>query len=77
MGGVGSVVLQAVQILVTFPAVFASVGLLLLHAHSAWVGGRCFWVENRESSISVVMELLISVSVLKEVSVNPCNVKQG
>lgn len=76
MGSVGSVVLQAVQVLVALPAVFASVRLLLLHAHSAWIGGGSFWVKNRESSISVVMELLVSMSVLKEMSVNLSNVKQ-
>lgn len=46
MGGVGSVVFEAIQILVSLTAIFASVRLLFLHADSTRIGGGCLWVKN-------------------------------
>ena len=64
--GVGSVVFESVQVLVTFPADFASVGLLLLHADGSGVGNRCEGVDDGEGAVVVLLELLVLVTVLYE-----------
>lgn len=58
------VVFQTVEVLVAFAAVIAAVGLVLLHTHSARVGGEGVWVDDRVSAVVVGMKLLGIVSVL-------------
>ena len=61
---VGFVILEAVQILVAFPADLAFVWLLLFHAESTRIWRQSGRVDNGESPIGVFVELLIVVAVL-------------
>jgi hypothetical protein len=61
---VSTVVLETIQILVPLAAHLASVRLLLLHANCAGVGNGGQWVDYRESTVLVLLELLILVAVL-------------
>ena len=64
LGRVRTVVLEAVEVLVSFTAHLASIGLLLLHSHSAGVWYRCERVDDGESAVLILLELLILVTVL-------------
>lgn len=59
-----SVVLEAVQVLVALPAHLAAIWLLFLHADGARVGDRRRRVDDRESAVGVLLQLLILVTVL-------------
>jgi hypothetical protein len=58
------VVLEAVQVLVPLAANFAAIWFLLLHAKGTRVRSRCFWVNDRECAISIIMQLLVIVAML-------------
>lgn len=53
-----------VEILVSLATGFAAIRLLLLHADCAWVWYTRSRVDNRESAIDVLLQLLILVAVL-------------
>lgn len=59
-------VLEAIQVLVSFATHFTAIWLFLLHANSAWVWYRRGWIDNRKASVWVLFELLILVTVLDE-----------
>lgn len=62
---VGFVILEAVQVLVSFSAHLAAEGLLLLHADSAGVGHRCFGIDDGEGPVCVFVKLLVCMTVLQ------------
>lgn len=67
--GMRTVVFQPVQVLVAFSANFAPVGLLLLHANGSGVWDRSQRIDNGESTVFILFELLILVAVLFHVSI--------
>jgi hypothetical protein len=58
------VVFEAVQVLVPLAADLAAIRFLLLHAEGTRVRSRCFWVNDGECTISIIMQLLIVVAML-------------
>jgi hypothetical protein len=60
----GAVVLETVEVLVAFAAYFTAIWLLLLHADSAGVGYGCEGVDDGESAVVVLLELLVLVTML-------------
>jgi hypothetical protein len=58
------VVLEPVQVLVTFLADIALVRLLLFHAHCPRIGGLGIRVDNGECPVSIFMQSLIVMSML-------------
>ena len=61
-------IFQTVQVLVSLAAVVALVWLLFLHSKSSGVGGRGFWIDNREGTVCVVLQSLIIVTMLQAIS---------
>jgi hypothetical protein len=56
-------IFQPIQILVSLATGFTVERLLLLHAQSSWVGGTSLWVDNREGTVAVFVQLLSLVAV--------------
>jgi hypothetical protein len=63
-----SVVFQTVQVLVALAAHFAAIRLLLLHADGSGIRDRSQRVDNRESAVFVLLQLLVLVTVLLTIS---------
>lgn len=63
-------VFETVEVLVTLAADLTLIWLLLFHAESAWVGRRGFRVDDGESAIAILMQLLGLVTVSLVVSVH-------
>ena len=59
-------VFQAVQVLVALATHVAFVRLFFLHTHRAGVWCRCLGIDNRECSVSIVVQSLIVVAVLED-----------
>ena len=62
------VVLEAIEVLVAFPAGVAAVWFVLFHAQSTGIGVQGFGINDREGAIVVVLEGLGIVAVLVSVS---------
>ena len=58
-------ILQAVEILVSFSADIAAIGFLLFHADGAWVGDGGDGVDDGEGAVFVFLEFLVLVAVLE------------
>lgn len=54
----GTYVFQPVQVLVALSACLAAKRLLLFHTQGSWIRRTCFGVDNRESAVTVFMQLL-------------------
>jgi hypothetical protein len=63
-------IFESVKILVALATNLAFVRLLLFHTQSTRVRGRCFWIYNREGTISILMQLLGLVTVCLVISVS-------
>jgi len=62
--GVGAVVFETVEVLVSLATYFATVRLLLLHADGAGVWNGRQRIDNREGTVVVLLELLVLVTML-------------
>lgn len=58
MDSTSTYVFQSVQVLIALATNIALVWLLLLHTKSARIWRRSLWVDDRESSITVLVQLL-------------------
>lgn len=58
-------ILEAVQVLVSFAAHLAAEGLLFLHADRARVWDRRFGIDDGEGPVCVFVKLLVCVTVLE------------
>lgn len=63
MGFISTYVFETVQVLVALAANIALEGLLLLHTQSTGVRRARFWIDNREGTVAVLMQLLGRVSM--------------
>lgn len=70
-------VFEAVQILVTLSTNVTLIRLLLLHTQCSRIWCRGFWVDNRECSISIFMQLLSLMSVCLVISGKISNANCG
>jgi hypothetical protein len=61
--GMRLVVFQPVQVLVALSTCLAAKGLLLFHPQGSWIRRTCFRVNNRESAITIFVELLSLMTV--------------
>lgn len=59
-----AMILQAIQVLVSLPADFTPVRLLLLHANSTGIRNTSCRVDNGESAVGVLFQLLVLMAVL-------------
>ena len=59
-------VFETVQVLVPFPADLASIWLLLLHADGSGIWNGRERIDDGESSVVVLLELLVLMTVLYE-----------
>lgn len=65
------VVFESVEVLVPFAAYITAVRFFFLHTKGARVRNRRLRVDDGESSVGVVMELLIVVTMLDDTTVSP------
>ena len=61
-------IFETVEILVALAAHFAAVRLLFLHSQSAGIRRRGLGVDDRKGAVGIVVQLLVVVTVLENVS---------
>ena len=64
------VVLQSVEILVSFPTSTTLIGLVLFHASRTFEWLKGFWVQDGECTVLVGPQLLGLVAILLQVSIH-------
>lgn len=69
----GLVVLETIQVLVAFAAGLTFVRLLPFHAQSPFVGNGRLWVDDGEGAVSIIVQTLVVMTVLK-IRLAPFNV---
>ena len=74
---VGLVVLQTIEVLVPLAARLAFVWLLLFHPHRAGIWRRCFWVDDGEGAVRIVVKALVIMAMLWLVRTPPTHLVVG
>ena len=61
-------IFETIEVFVSFPAIVASIGLMLFHAESPWVNLQSFRINNGKRAILISSKLLCIVAVLAHIS---------
>jgi len=59
-----TVVLETVEVLVSFATDLTPIWLLFLHADGSGVWNGCGWVDDGKGAVGILLELLILVAML-------------